>query len=391
MTVSKITPATKWVKNEFSPLADYLFKSGNKPPQIIGARLDFFENYNNMDDVPDMDGPTQKLWSHYPNGDNARVRYDAGTLSIDDTFSVAGSKSIKFTATSDPEETKGVNFEEGVDTVVPSTPYLQFYTHDENRWQYVHEVVQGLLGQEWKFNYYNRIALYVKMPSNTEMGAADGANFSVGTFYSSIVNGPPTSNNAEVGGGNHGYHRYNLAEDAVSKIVVDCNPTHIRGADGNTEQPLMEYPIEADSGKYNYFDLLTRLYFSASGATEHGLEWNYDNFYFYRENRIEEEVEVYSLAASYQPTTSTTSLSFNVHKNRDEETAFYEVRYSDEDIHDIGFENASEWVTTGDQGYQGDNIVAISTQSIDASSMSTLFIAVRKVGHTLFKQISLEV
>lgn len=388
MAVTTIKPSTRWVINQFSPFADFQYKQGNKPAKELGARLDKFEDYTSMSDVPIIDPNSGRLlWSHVADGDNAKVRRDAGDLSITDINPIEGSRSIAFTAATDPNDNIGDNAP--VDyTPIPSAPYLQFYTHSDQRWQYIHEVIQNNYGDEWKFNFYNRLVFYVKTPEET---VVDGnMNLSVGTYYASIINGPPTSGDAEVGGGNHGYHRYKISNGVTTKVIVDFNPTHIRGAGGGQEQPYMEYPILSDAGKYNYWDMLTRLYFAGARGSEFGLEYQFDNFYFYRENRKEENHEVYSLAASYKPSLGETYLSFNVNKERVEEDAFYEVRYAFTDIHELGFDNAPLWMVTGDQGYQGENIVGISTTDIDVGSNSILYLAVKKVGDTLFRQIDLE-
>jgi hypothetical protein len=271
----------------------------------------------------------------------------------------------------------------------PATPYIQFYTHDEYRWQYIHEALQELYNVDWEYNTYNRMALYIKSPDEIETSFAGTPNVNIGTYFSSIIDGPPTSGNAEVGGGNHGYHNYNIAGGGVTKLLLDFNPTHIRGENGSVEQPYMEYPIAADEGKYNYFDLLTRLYFSCDGATADGLKWNFDNLYFYRENRLEENHSVYSLSASRRISDDLITFSFNVDKER-EAGSTYEVRYSFSDIHDVGFDNADLWVISPELGLGGYNHITLQKDDIDLASNDVIYIAVRKTGDTLFRQISLE-
>ncbi len=386
MAISQVKPSTRWFPNVYSPFADYNYKDGSKPAKEIGPRVDDFESYESAADIPEMD-TNQPLWSHYPNGQNSLVHIDTGTVGIDTTFGIMSEHSLTFTGTSDPNENIGPNAGPD-DEPTPANPYIQFYTHDESRWQYVREVIDELYGEPWKFNFYNRMAFYVKSP-DLDTPTPGTANFDVGTYYSSIVNGPPTSSNAEVGGGNHGYHRYLVTGNCVTKFILDFNPTHMRGANGSIEQPYMEYPIEADAGLYNYFDMLTRLYFDVSGGSFDGMTWNFDNIYFYRENREEEKHNVYSLCASRLPGTNTVNFSFNTDKQR-AEGSMYEVRYAFTDIHELGFDNATLWETTGEQGLGGYNMIGLQKTDFDLTQGDTIYIAVRMVGDTLFRQIDLE-
>ncbi len=386
MAVTKCTPPTPWGINDYPPFADHRYKSGTKPAKEMGPRLDRFDDYTTATDIPDPAGG-QALWSHVENGDNARVRKDVADVAIEPSWLPSGGNCLTVTATEDVTENVGVNATPEY-VPIPAQPYLQFFTPDGGRWRYIHEVVRDDYQETWDYNTYNRMSFYIKTPPDLNVPTDGTANLSIGTYYASIVDGPPTSSDAEVGGGNHGYHRGVIAAGCTTKAIVDFNPTHIRQAPGGEEQEYQEYPIAADKPKYNYWDCTTRFYFATANA-DNGSKWWFDEFQFYRENRPEESHEVYTLTLSHNPSGNVVSFSFNGRKDRTVGQQ-YEVVYSFESIHGIGFDNANEWGLVVGANSTDYNAIFTQRSDIDLTGQDRIYVAVRKLGDVLFKQIDIE-
>lgn len=349
---------------------------------VHGPRLDDFDTASSIYVINSngSSATTRDLWSQYPSGDLSGAHLDVGTVVLSNEDSVDGGRSLEMSATDDPAETGDGN---------PASAYVQFYTHDESNWNFVRDVVTDL-GGTWETNRYNRFVFYIKPPAAATLADAGLSNFSVGTYYASQAAGGPTSSNAEAGGGNHGYHRFNLLPGVWNRVVLDHNPTHIRGADGNAEQPLQEYPIAADAGSYNYFDLLTRLYFSFGRGYvfAHGQAWYFDRFEFFQETRPEALDSIYGFAAAYDPGRNLVSLSWNRHKEQNDET--YEIRYAFSDIHDIGFDKATWLADKTRDNWGGYNLMLYQTDQLDLGGHNVIYLAVRTVGESVFHQIALD-
>ncbi len=338
-----------------------------------------FENANTEMNPAATNVWEQYLWGQYPNGEVYDTTHkDNGTLSYNTSDFVEGTRSLQVSMEQSPNGDNGA-------------PYLQFYPYTDGSWRFAKYVVESIESNgTWENKTYNRMRWYVKTPTSFTPTTTGQYNFTLGTYFSSEAAGGPTSSNAEVGG-DHYYHLYNLKGGVWNQCVMDSHPSSIRGVNGATEHGDKLYPVVADAANYNYFDLLTRLYWDAgedyiSSPTS---TWLFDDFEFYQELSVENETQVYSLCGSYDSNDSSIQLGWNRHK--DENSVNHEVRYAFTSIHTLGFDNATAAPsgTVSPAGYQGYNGMNYSTTGINTSGQTKVYIAIRPVGATLFKQIEL--
>ena len=316
------------------------------------------------------------LWNQYPTGDISESGHrDYATLTFDTGNKIEGTRSLKMT------------MDTGTSVTDNPAPYLQFYPYTSSSWEFMRDMVDNNLSLgPWQTNTYNRFEFYVKTPSAITPIGGGNFNFTFGTYYSSVAAGGPTSGSPEVGGDHH-YHRFDLPASRWVKCVVDHHPTHIRGNDGGLEHGNKQYPAAADSGTYNYFDLLTRVYLDMEqlNVSADGTVWNFDSFRFYQDSNTENESQVYSMQGSYVSGTNDLQIGWNRHK--DENAVNHDVVYAFSDIHALGFGNATSAGAVSPGGYQGYNGMLFTSTSITMGANTSIFVAVRPVGATLFKQI----
>ena len=339
---------------------------------ITSILFDDFETSITVIDAPNL------LWQQYPNGDLSDPSHeDNGTLSFNTNDKVSGTRSLQL----DMDESPNGD---------PGAPYLQYHTHNPTTWQYIQDVVESERGDTWLNKTYNRLKFFIKAPASLVTPLDGTTNSAVGTYYSSVAAGGPTSSNAEVGG-NHLYHYFNLKGGVWNQCFMDTHPTHIRGASGNVDQEDQLYPSPADADNYNYFDMLTRTYWdvvsSHVGTTTS--TWLFDNYEFYKEVPIENEDQVYSVSGSYDSTLNDITLGWNRHK--DDGAINHEVRYAFSNIHILGFDNASvpSSNVVSALGAGGYNQMAYSTTTIDVTGQQFIYMAIRPIGAILFKQVKL--
>lgn len=314
---------------------------------------------------------TKMLWSQYSGGDFTGTYSETGIVSqtTENSFNLNGSAKV--------------NVDDG-------GAYFQFYPYKDYEWHYLREVVaEDMNVGEWKLNTYNRMEFFVYVPPGlTEKGSGQ-FNMAVGTYVRS-TSGDRT--NAEAGGG-HFYHRFDIPDSqGWHKVVVDMHPTHSRGENGGKEHGLIKHPT-GENG-YNYFDSLTRFYvdFEGSSVPSGSSTWFFDGFRVYNEANIENEQQVYSLHGSYR-TGQNQRLIVGWNRNKDENNVNHEVRYSFENIHNIGWDKAK--VAPGSplkpQGWQGYNGMLYDTTKIDASGHNMIYVAIKPENSNLFRQISIPI
>jgi hypothetical protein len=271
-----------------------------------------------------------------------------------------------------------------VNNVSSGQLYLQFYPHNGSEWEFFHEILEEKYGITWINDYYNRLEFYILMAEDTQNVDPSKYNFSIGTYVRS-QNGDRT--NAEAGG-HHFYHRYRIPYTGHwHKVVLDMHPHHDRGQSGDMEHGNQEYPTE-EAG-HNYFDALTRFYI-ASRLNDESLssQWKLDGFRIYRETNIENEEQVYAMSGVYVPESNKLIVTWE--RNKNENDIDHELRYAFSDIHTLGWGNSTstgEAFDTG--GYNGYNTVHWESSGIDTAGHSSIFVAVKPVNSTLFKQIEI--
>jgi hypothetical protein len=345
-------------------------------PSIIYTRMiGDFETENYVIRPSATEDYQKYFWGHYI---NARGYENHANLSYNTSDKVEGARSLQ------------VSMIPGMSTDgLPSAPSLAINTHNGVRKHFIREIVTDFLSEEWLTNTYNKMVFYIKTPAVTKHAVIGKYNFEVGTHYSSVAAGGPTSSNGEVGG-DHGYHRFDVAPGVWTKCILDFHPSHLRGQNGGIDHGNMEYPIAADTPAYNYFDLLTRLYFyySRVESVVDGETWLFDKFQFYRDSNDEEEDLVYSINASHNTANNELTLGWNTKKELDDTS--FEIRYAFEDIHSIGFETAILLDEVGRDRSSGYNLTLYKNSDVDLTGQAAIYLAVKPTNSTKFKQIKLE-
>ncbi|MEX0300220.1 MAG: LamG-like jellyroll fold domain-containing protein, partial [Kordiimonas sp.] len=269
--------------------------------------------------------------------------------------------------------------------------YLQFNAHHSVGRGYAREFAEDQT-QTWEFDTYNRMRLWVKLPDTDEMDgiSSNGAftgDTNVGTYIKNTTTNDPYSD--ETGGG-HPYHHVGAAANGEwTQIVLNWHPSHMRGADGAKDHGAMQYATGEEG--INYFDALTRFYITArANSDDHAfsgpVEVMVDEIEFFQTPYKENDEQVYSVASNFDGDTVT--ISWNRHK--DEGHIKHEVRYSFDNIHETGWENATAapggLISPPNGGaYNG---MYYSTDSLPLTGQNLVYIAIKPENSDLFTQIT---
>src|SRR5262249_43963702 len=138
-------------------------------------------------------------------------------------------------------------------------------------------------------------------------------------------------------GGDHFYHQLNLAANGHwTQIIWNMHPSHRRGGEGGKEVGKLPHPTDEEDN--NYFDALTRFYITTHYSMVtggHPIDYYLDEMDLYKEPHEENDQQVYSLTANYEPRTNRLVVTWNRDKNENE--IKHEVRFAFQDIHKIGW------------------------------------------------------
>ncbi len=305
--------------------------------------------------------PNVFLWNQYEGDFNAVPGHpDIGTESVTSEDAFVGDQSFR------------VQMNDG-------NLYAQFYTHDGGGWKYMHELTPN-----WTFNHYNRMRVWMKTPDGIPEKTDGTHDFAVGTYCRAIG---ADSGSAETGCG-HYYHYFTMMLPGTwYQLIIDTHPTHIRGGNGGTETGNREYPTSSTS--HNYFDLMTRFYFDFNGlAPSYPANYYIDGVELYHEANDENVEQVYSLGGGYDSRNNTLALSWNRDKSENHPMT-HQVRYSFENIHNIGWDNAEvpPNSTLSPPGWGGYNLMYYKTDDIDVSGHDKVYFAVKPSNSNRFRQI----
>ncbi len=349
-----------------------VYAVGNTAPTLI---LDNFENGIRMANPNEAIPQYRDLWSQYT-GDFT-LGPDPGMTSIATSPVHDGSKSLKVHVDPRPGDGQG-------------NLYLIFYPNS-GYWRHLREFIQT---GTWQNDTYNRMRFWVYLPSNVgyqaQVDAIGQHNLEIGTFAKcSTCDG----SNPEHGGGHFYHHYYIPYTGAWHQIIFDMHPTHERGRDPYIEYGESKYYPSGETG-YNYFDALTEFYLDLQGNLPNGgppADFYFDGFELYQEARPENVNQVYSLNAVYVPETNFIRVGWN--RRKDEPNVNYEVRYSFNDIHTIGWNSATPApngtvVQNGETAY---NITSYKTNNINVSGQSKVYIAIKPQNSNLFRQIEIPI
>lgn len=279
----------------------------------------------------------------------------------------------------DPEFGKSVAL-----TVTSGVMYAQFNAHNASGTRgFAREYVSNPAA--WKFNTYNRLVFWIKrVPTAAPLATGGQGNLIVGTYVKRVAN---ADRNSDETGGGHYYHKFNVPNtNTWTKIEMNMHPFHDRGAGGNVEHGDQPHPTGEDA--YNYFDALTRFYVNEmEDVGSVPVLYKLDAFEFLSEASRENDDQVYGIAATYVPGTNEVYLTWS--RRKDDNTTKHEVRFSNRDIHQIGWNAATpapNGIVTpkGSGGYNGMTYVSSALPTT-----GTLYLAIKPQGSTLFSQIEL--
>jgi hypothetical protein len=265
-----------------------------------------------------------------------------------------------------------------------------------------HNASEYITSGKWKFDTYNRMRFWVKVPPAfaKEFRAGWGrANMNVGTYIRSSHGRLRNSGAEESGiGGGHDYHGFKIPyTGAWHQIILDMHPSHSRGGPGWVEWGNTPHPT-GENG-FNYFDALTLFYVDFVGLaggyhalSKYPAEFYFDDFEFYKDTNPENVDQVYSLNGVYVPADNRIYVGWS-HPKYDEKTK-YEVRYAFEDIYSLPNKwNSATPAPKGTVSPAGGayNLIEYITTRIKVTGHDTIYIAIKPGNAALFREIALPV
>lgn len=270
--------------------------------------------------------------------------------------------------------------------------YLQFYNYDKSvfEWRYLRETIHDAsflnIPGTWTNNFYNRMVFYVKPPSGLQEKTDGTYTSSLGTYFRGTGG---SRSSAESGGGNHGYHRVNMpgTNGRWYKIIIDQHPSHIRDIGNTFDVGLYDNPTGEG---INYFDSMTWFYYATAYFPQAEHQYFFDKFVLYNEANQENELQVYSISGYYDPSNNRLYVSWS--RNADENDTVHEVRYSFQNIHDIGWDaaNVAPNGTKTREGFGKYNTMRYDNDTISMGANTSIYVAVKPTDSNLFKQIQLD-
>jgi methionine-rich copper-binding protein CopC len=344
------------------------FTTGAAP----GAATMVLQNFNGPTLPTDGDGDTYP--SQYTSDGTA-------TVSLNSTNSVTGN-SVQFNVTSGAFYAQFNSFNYADNPAYPPwRSFMRDYSQNPSGWQY---------------NTYNRISFWYLRPTTAGPMLTNGDyNVEIGTYDKQITNEDNTSDET---GGDHYYHLLNLpATGQWTQVILNMHPDHYRGEDGSQDPGVVTYPTATNGpnggddppGTYNYFDTMTRLYIDEEDYPANGT-FLVDDFQFYNEPVQENDVQAYSLTATYNPSNNELITTWNHDKN---DGTIDDVRYAFSDIHQLGWASATPApngiITPPDAGAY--NAMWYDTTSLPLSGHSVVYIAVKPENSNLFTEIAVPI
>jgi hypothetical protein len=271
------------------------------------------------------------------------------------------------------------------------TLYAPEFPPEYNGFHFAHEFIEPqVYPPQVEFGKINRLRFWIKVPPGVVYFGDEVENFEFGTFHRSF----PGNSGMQQEDGNHFYHFGNMKHrDGVwQQFIIDTHPQHKVGTTGIDPGDMIDlYP---GSGR-TYLEHMASWYLDFPYQKKHEYPWPDGTEFrvaapeFYEETRPEDVLYVSSLNGSFQP------LSNNVHLQWQhmlgDTTSKYDVRYSDKDIHVIGWNAATDapngqGLGTKEGGYR--TMDYETTELVRSSSHKPddiLYLAVKKQGMETFR------
>ncbi len=245
----------------------------------------------------------------------------------------------------------------------------------------------------WKYNTYNRLMFWIQRPASAtplNLGG-DFYDFQVGTYVKQIINPDPTSDEF---GGDHYYHNVglpNIGGGVWTQVILNMHPDHRRSI--AVDPGVSAYPTSPSGpnggtdpdGTYNYFDTMTRIYFSDAPTLD---TYRIDDLTFFAEPYPENDEQVFSLTATYVIASNRLLVTW---KKDWADTCNYDVAYAFSDIHALGWANATPapaGIITPPNSPGGYNGMYYDTTQLPLSGHAVVYIAIKPENSTVFSQIA---
>jgi hypothetical protein len=218
----------------------------------------------------------------------------------------------------------------------------------------------------------NRLGFLVRLSVNFNGNANNSDNLQVGMYIRDHQNNDPGDQ------GSHPYHKFNIYFTANRWVKVICDRHPGKENPGGTNDP-QDDPFFASMGEH-YFDALQHWYYDMQGGPASAHTWDMARVVFWKDTQDGDAREISNVYGYYTGTQY--RVGFN---NRDLQTHTFDIRYSTSNLHTNGF-------TSGTSGGQvdstGDNYTGCNwTSGALAEQSPGLFVGIRRVGQTAFRQI----
>lgn len=369
--------------------------------------LESYEGYTN-DEIPIMRSTSAgdfRLWFQ-KDADSSGDRRD-GTATIGTENALFADKACKIDVQTG--EINGGNGSPGDG----GSLFLSLYNNDGpsafNNYRYLEALKTG-----YQLKTYNRMRIWVRMPSSTvqavttaaegagssfyfpNVGFPDGAtNFHVGTY----LRNPQTSTQEQESNNWKFYHYFNLPYvNNYQAIEIDYHPNAQRN-DPGPDLGVMEYPLKSISGytgdteERNYFDLITYFYLSeVNGVNNYPATWFVDGIELYTIDFADEDiVNIYSASGVRNQVAGRENeihVQWHRHEDLEKTGATYDVKYAFTSFYDAGaFATHGEDAPVQLNGLAGQgvfgfntgghNTVHYITDQIDLTGRDVVYIAVK--------------
>jgi len=233
----------------------------------------------------------------------------------------------------------------------------------------------------WRFNTYNRMRFWIKLPASSPVRPGDGANMFMQNFVKRVRDADEHSL-ADA----FFIHRFNVPVTGQwTQVIINMHPCAAQNERSNPGN----LPHPTDEPDYNYFDALTAFTILAIPApAKYPADYLLDEIEFYREPGTENDDQVYSITAAHVPSQGRIVATWN---HRPDEAVAHEVRYAFEDIHRLGWKRAPAapggTVRPGQQANKDGMIY--DTQALPLAGHSVLYLAIKPQNSDVFSQVAI--
>ena len=313
--------------------------------------------------------------------------------------------SLEVTGTNSFSGTKALDV--GYNNGAVSPPTLMYLPMVGNEVLYMKEAIYSELGQPWVDNWFNRLEFFLFIPSSL---GADQSHIDRNVVVKLVTRSPSASRLSVSDGGNIFLHRFRVQHTGGwHKVVVDPHPDVIQKTPLSPN--IMDFGVvfnslldgSTDVSQYTYFDHVTQFSVgferlplpnsrNAEAQSEERDKWLFDGLKIYREEYLENEAQVYGMnGAFYKGPGYGVWLETTWSRNKDESSTPHEVRYAYHSLHKHGWDTGVLLETVLPVAVNYSMGVARNTEVSWPGVHTHIYVAVRPIGSTTFKELVLPV